>query len=126
MEMLTSVVVRGGGEQGTVVALTQSYHHAFEGFAAELTEEEAAALSGHESVVSVFRDRALELHTTRSWDFLDVQSGLRSERLGRRASGRRCHHRYRRHRCVAGVSELQRRRDGSCAGAVARRVHGRS
>lgn len=37
--------------------------------------------------MSVFRDRALELHTTRSWDFLDVQSGLRSDRLGRRASG---------------------------------------
>ncbi|KAL5226519.1 hypothetical protein ABZP36_014784 [Zizania latifolia] len=87
MEMLTSVVVPGGGEQGRVVALTQSYHHAFEGFAAELTEEEAATLSGHERVVSVFRDRALELHTTRSWDFLDVQSGLRSDRLGRRASG---------------------------------------
>ncbi|KAL5220226.1 hypothetical protein ABZP36_024939 [Zizania latifolia] len=86
MEMLTSVVVPGG-EQGRVVALTQSYHHAFEGFAAELTEKEAAALSGHERVVSVFRDRALELHTTRSWDFLDVQSGLRSDRLGRRASG---------------------------------------
>jgi hypothetical protein len=38
-------------------------------------------------VVSVFRDRALQLHTTRSWDFLDAQSGLRTERLGRRASG---------------------------------------
>jgi hypothetical protein len=38
-------------------------------------------------VVSVFRDRALQLHTTRSWDFLDGQSGLHAERLGRRASG---------------------------------------
>ena len=38
-------------------------------------------------MVSVFRDRALQLHTTRSWDFLDAQSGLRAERLRRRASG---------------------------------------
>ncbi|TKW12466.1 hypothetical protein SEVIR_5G037700v4 [Setaria viridis] len=84
LQMLSSIVP--GDEQGRV-ALTQSYHHAFEGFAAALTEEEAAALSGHERVVSVFKDRALQLHTTRSWDFLEVQSGLRSGRLGRRASG---------------------------------------
>jgi hypothetical protein len=38
-------------------------------------------------VVSLFRDRAQQLHTTRSWDFLDAQSGLRTERLGSRASG---------------------------------------
>ena len=44
-------------------------------------------LAGHERVVSVFKDRALQLHTTRSWDFLEVQSGLQSGRLGRRASG---------------------------------------
>ncbi|KAL6626369.1 hypothetical protein ACP70R_030095 [Stipagrostis hirtigluma subsp. patula] len=84
LEMLSSIVP--SDEQGRA-ALRQSYHHAFEGFAADLTEKEAAALSGHERVVSVFRDRALQLHTTRSWDFLEVQSGLRSGRLGRRASG---------------------------------------
>ncbi|KAL6850444.1 hypothetical protein ACP4OV_021071 [Aristida adscensionis] len=84
MEMLSSIV--SSDEQGRA-ALRQSYHHAFEGFAADLTDKEAAALSGHERVVSVFRDRALQLHTTRSWDFLDVESGLSSDRLGRRASG---------------------------------------
>ncbi|CAL4976810.1 unnamed protein product [Urochloa decumbens] len=84
LEMLSSVVA--SGEQGRAApALTQSYHHAFEGFAAALTSSEAAALAGHERVVSVFKDRALQLHTTRSWDFLEVQSGLRSGRLGRRA-----------------------------------------
>ncbi|EHA8586345.1 CO(2)-response secreted protease [Cocos nucifera] len=41
---------------------------------------------GHDGVVSVFRDRILQLHTTRSWDFLEKESGLRSERLRRRAS----------------------------------------
>jgi hypothetical protein len=44
-------------------------------------------VAGHERVVSVFRDRTLQLHTTRSWDFLEVQSGLQSDHLGRRASG---------------------------------------
>ncbi|XP_044975884.1 CO(2)-response secreted protease-like isoform X2 [Hordeum vulgare subsp. vulgare] len=89
LEMLSSVVVRSDEQEPrpSTVSLTHSYHHAFEGFAAELTEEEAAALSEHEGVVSVFRDRALQLHTTRSWDFLDTQSGLRTDRLGRRASG---------------------------------------
>ncbi|CAD6231901.1 unnamed protein product [Miscanthus lutarioriparius] len=84
LQMLSSIVP--SDEQGRV-ALTQSYHHAFEGFAVALTEKEAAALSGHERVVSVFKDRALQLHTTRSWDFLEMQSGLQSGRLGRRASG---------------------------------------
>ncbi|KAJ1283342.1 hypothetical protein BS78_03G121200 [Paspalum vaginatum] len=84
LQMLSSIVQ--SDEQGRA-ALTHSYHHAFEGFAAALTEKEAAALSGHERVVSVFKDRALQLHTTRSWDFLEVQSGLRSGRLGRRATG---------------------------------------
>ncbi|KAM0880142.1 hypothetical protein ACQ4PT_033777 [Festuca glaucescens] len=86
LQMLSSIVVQSD-EQERPWTLTQSYHHAFEGFAAELTEEEAAALSGHERVVSVFRDRALQLHTTRSWDFLDAESGLHAEHLGRRASG---------------------------------------
>uniref|UniRef100_A0A453ERI6 Subtilisin-like protease n=1 Tax=Aegilops tauschii subsp. strangulata TaxID=200361 RepID=A0A453ERI6_AEGTS len=89
LEMLSSVVVASGELEPrlSTPSLTHSYHHAFEGFVAELTEEEAAALSDHERVVSVFRDRALQLHTTRSWDFLDTQSGLRTDRLGRRASG---------------------------------------
>jgi hypothetical protein len=43
LQMLSSVVP--SGEQGRA-ALTQSYHHAFEGFAAALTEKEAASLSG--------------------------------------------------------------------------------
>lgn len=87
LQMLSSIAVQSDEQERPSTTLTQSYHHAFEGFAAELTEEEAAALSGHERVVSVFRDRALQLHTTRSWDFLDAQSGLHAERLGRRASG---------------------------------------
>lgn len=36
--------------------------------------------------LAVFPDRVLELHTTRSWDFFNSESGLRSERLTKRAS----------------------------------------
>ncbi|KAF8049851.1 hypothetical protein N665_2109s0002 [Sinapis alba] len=54
------------------------YKHAFRGFSAMLTEAEAATLSGHDEVVSVFEDPMLELHTTRSWDFLDSLSGVSS------------------------------------------------
>lgn len=46
MEMLTSVAPAGDDQGRAAAALTQSYHHAFQGFAAELTEAEAAALSG--------------------------------------------------------------------------------
>ncbi|CAL4924846.1 unnamed protein product [Urochloa decumbens] len=83
MQMLSSIIP---GDEQERASLMHSYHHAFEGFAAILTEEEAAALSGHERVVSVFRDPALQLHTTRSWDFLEAQSGLRPDWLSRRAS----------------------------------------
>ncbi|XP_014753845.1 CO(2)-response secreted protease isoform X2 [Brachypodium distachyon] len=86
LQMLSSVAPMSGEEERASSTLTHSYHHAFEGFAAELTVEEAAALAAHERVVSVFRDRTLQLHTTRSWDFLDAQSGLRPDRLAARAS----------------------------------------
>ena len=35
-------------------------------------------LAGHEEVISVFPDRNLKLHTTRSWDFLNEESGVSS------------------------------------------------
>ncbi|KAJ8505846.1 hypothetical protein OPV22_006732 [Ensete ventricosum] len=83
LQMLSSVIP--SDEEGRV-SLTQSYHHAFKGFSAMLTEKEAASLSGYDGVVSVFRDRILRLHTTRSWDFLEAESGIGSERLHDRAS----------------------------------------
>lgn len=41
---------------------------------------------GYDNVVSVFRDHILQLHTTRSWDFLDAESGIGSPRLRSKAS----------------------------------------
>ncbi|KAI4339120.1 hypothetical protein MLD38_024092 [Melastoma candidum] len=58
-------------------SILHHYHHAFSGFSAFLTENEASALSSREDVVSVFPDSFLHLHTTRSWDFLEVGSSER-------------------------------------------------
>ncbi|KAH6772418.1 hypothetical protein C2S51_010822 [Perilla frutescens var. frutescens] len=60
--------------------LLTSYNHAFKGFSAMLTENEASVLSGYDGVVSVFPDHVLKLHTTRSWDFLEAaDSDFRSK-----------------------------------------------
>ncbi|KAK1441035.1 hypothetical protein QVD17_06871 [Tagetes erecta] len=53
-----------------------NYQNSFLGFAAHLTEEEANDIARRPGVVSVFRDPLLKLHTTRSWDFLQYQTGL--------------------------------------------------
>ncbi|XP_055817041.1 CO(2)-response secreted protease-like isoform X2 [Solanum dulcamara] len=57
-------------EESERITVKYSYHHAYRGFCALLTKQEATLLSGYEEVVSVFPDPILELHTTRSWDFL--------------------------------------------------------
>ncbi|CAG7907299.1 unnamed protein product [Brassica rapa] len=72
LQMLDTLLPREESERRKGV---HHYKHAFRGFSAMLTEEEAAALSGHDEVVSVFEDPMLQLHTTRSWDFLDSLSG---------------------------------------------------
>ncbi|CAA7044655.1 unnamed protein product [Microthlaspi erraticum] len=50
------------------------YKHGFSGFAAHLSEDEARIMSKQPGVVSVFPDQMLQLHTTRSWDFLVQES----------------------------------------------------
>ncbi|XP_057752125.1 subtilisin-like protease SBT4.3 isoform X1 [Arachis stenosperma] len=52
-------------------SLIYSYGRSFNGFAAMLSEEEAAIISNMEEVVSVFPNLGLELQTTRSWDFME-------------------------------------------------------
>ncbi|CAF1862825.1 CO(2)-response secreted protease-like [Brassica napus] len=75
LQMLDTLLPREESERRKGV---HHYKHAFRGFSAMLTEEEAAALSGHDEVVSVFEDPMLQLHTTRSWDFLDSLSRVSS------------------------------------------------
>ncbi|KAL1346471.1 hypothetical protein HN51_020121 [Arachis hypogaea] len=73
LELLSSVIPR---EEKKRVSLIHHFRHAMSGFSAMLTEREASALSGYDGVVSVFPDPILELHTTRSWDFLESDLGM--------------------------------------------------
>ncbi|KAE8671940.1 Cucumisin [Hibiscus syriacus] len=63
--MLREVVPSVGSD-----ALLYSYHRSFNGFAAKLTKDEADALREKDGVVSVFLSQKMQLHTTRSWDFM--------------------------------------------------------
>ncbi|XP_017250948.1 subtilisin-like protease SBT4.3 [Daucus carota subsp. sativus] len=53
-------------------ALLHSYQRSFNGFVAKLADAEVAKLRAAKGVVSVFPNRRLQLHTTRSWDFLGL------------------------------------------------------
>ncbi|BAT89846.1 hypothetical protein VIGAN_06094700 [Vigna angularis var. angularis] len=75
LQLLSSIIP---SEESERIALIHHFSHAFSGFSAMLTESEASALSGHNGVVSVFPDPMLELHTTRSWDFLESDLGLKA------------------------------------------------
>ncbi|XP_031132208.1 subtilisin-like protease SBT5.4 [Ipomoea triloba] len=55
-------------------AIFYSYTRHINGFAAVLEEEQAAEIAKNPQVVSVFLNRARQLHTTRSWDFLGLES----------------------------------------------------
>ncbi|KAG6775330.1 hypothetical protein POTOM_018774 [Populus tomentosa] len=54
-------------------AVFYSYTRYFNGFAAILEDEEAAEISRHPKVLSVFRNQISKLHTTNSWDFLGLE-----------------------------------------------------
>ncbi|KAI3445161.1 hypothetical protein Pfo_001826 [Paulownia fortunei] len=69
LQLLSSLIPSEESERNF---LLNSYNHAFKGFSAMLTENEAFVLSGYDKVVSVFPDPVLKLHTTRSWDFLEA------------------------------------------------------
>ncbi|CAA0812462.1 CO(2)-response secreted protease [Striga hermonthica] len=51
-------------------SVVHTYNKSFLGFSARLSDEEAKSISVLDGVVSVFPDRPLKLHTTRSWNFL--------------------------------------------------------
>lgn len=72
VEVLSSVL---GSDEDAQLSLVYSYSHAFTGFSAVMSKEQATAISEKAGVVSVFPDPLLQLHTTRSWDFLQSESG---------------------------------------------------
>ncbi|XP_058105921.1 subtilisin-like protease SBT3.18 [Magnolia sinica] len=53
-------------------AMLYSYKHSFSGFAARLNSTQATTLASMEGVISVFESKTLQLHTTRSWDFMGL------------------------------------------------------
>ncbi|XP_039779891.1 subtilisin-like protease SBT3.18 isoform X3 [Panicum virgatum] len=60
-------------------AILYSYSCGFSGFAALLNSTQASTLSETEGVISVFRSRILEVHTTRSWDFMGLNLHMQME-----------------------------------------------
>ncbi|KAF6153867.1 hypothetical protein GIB67_001100, partial [Kingdonia uniflora] len=65
-----------------------SYTRAINGFAANLDENEAAALAQDPNVVSVFENRWRKLHTTRAWNFMELENdaGITDESLWKKAN----------------------------------------
>ncbi|XP_075521124.1 subtilisin-like protease SBT3.18, partial [Primulina tabacum] len=53
-------------------AIVYSYNRAFSGFAATLDASQATALKNTRGVISVFKSKTLQMHTTRSWDFMGL------------------------------------------------------
>jgi len=73
VDLLSSVI---GSDEDAESSIVHSYSHAFTGFSAVMSKKQASAISEKDGVVSVFPDPVLQLHTTRSWGFLQSESGL--------------------------------------------------
>ncbi|XVF46603.1 hypothetical protein PTKIN_Ptkin03bG0040600 [Pterospermum kingtungense] len=73
LNMLQQSLVESSG----VDSLIRSYKRSFHGFAAKLTDEEAKNMAKMKGVVSVFPDQIIELHTTRSWDFMGFADSVK-------------------------------------------------
>ncbi|KAK1320812.1 Subtilisin-like protease [Acorus calamus] len=67
--ILSSVL---GSDKAAADSILYSYKHGFSGFAAILTSAHAELISGLPGVAHVVPNRILSLHTTRSWDFLQL------------------------------------------------------
>ncbi|KAI9104298.1 hypothetical protein K1719_022870 [Acacia pycnantha] len=68
--MLSSV--HSGSVEEAQASHVYSYRHGFRGFAAKLTDEQASQISDMPGVVSVFPNSKRILHTTHSWDFMEL------------------------------------------------------
>lgn len=71
LQMLLSAV---GSRKVARKSLIYSYTHSINGFSAVLSEQQAQIIASMPGVVSVFPSRMHKLHTTRSWDFLDLEA----------------------------------------------------
>ncbi|XP_019435136.1 PREDICTED: subtilisin-like protease SBT4.9 [Lupinus angustifolius] len=75
-----SVMKQVFDENDSINSLIHSYKRSFNGFAAMLTNQQKEKLSQMECVVSVFPSRNLQLHTTRSWDFIGFPESVKRSR----------------------------------------------
>ncbi|CAA6656391.1 unnamed protein product [Spirodela intermedia] len=83
-DILSSVL---GSPEVAASSILYSYKHGFSGFAAVLTESQAKRIADLPGVVNVVPNRILNLHTTRSWDFLRLDPAPRSGLLSKSRSG---------------------------------------
>ncbi|MED6209938.1 hypothetical protein PIB30_059461 [Stylosanthes scabra] len=67
------------GSSNPANSLVRSYKRSFNGFAAMLTNEQAAKLAEMEDVVSVFPSMTFQTQTTRSWDFLGFPKAVKRQ-----------------------------------------------
>ncbi|XP_023739674.2 subtilisin-like protease SBT3.9 isoform X2 [Lactuca sativa] len=76
-----------GSKEAANRSILYSYKHGFSGFAAVLTPTQASLVADLPEVVRVIPNRILKLHTTRSWDFLDIKPRLVNGILSKGQSG---------------------------------------
>ncbi|KAL2484311.1 subtilase family protein [Forsythia ovata] len=70
--------VKGNSKEEAKDSLIYSYKNVINGFSALLSPEEAAKISEIDGVISVFHSHPTisRLHTTRSWDFINLLEGI--------------------------------------------------
>ncbi|XVF69150.1 hypothetical protein PTKIN_Ptkin11bG0057800 [Pterospermum kingtungense] len=67
--------------EGAKEAALHHYSKSFRGFSAMLTPEQAKKIAESDRVVSVFESRINKVHTTRTWDFLGINSVQQHKQL---------------------------------------------
>ncbi|XVE67048.1 hypothetical protein DITRI_Ditri08aG0128900 [Diplodiscus trichospermus] len=76
-----------GSKESAKESILYSYKHGFSGFAAVLSQSQAKLIADLPGVVRVVPNRILSLHTTRSWDFLQVRPQIEDGILSKSHSG---------------------------------------
>ncbi|KAE8698677.1 Subtilase family protein, putative isoform 4 [Hibiscus syriacus] len=76
-----------GSKETAKEFILYSYKHGFSGFAAVLSQSQAKLIADVPGVVRVVPNRILNLHTTRSWDFLQVRPQILDGILSKGHSG---------------------------------------
>lgn len=76
-----------GSEEAAKESTLYSYKHGFSGFAAVLNHSQAKFIADLPGVVRVIPNRIFSLQTTRSWDFLHVNSHIQNGILSKGHSG---------------------------------------